>query len=478
MLYYYDEISGELSEKPVSGCNYGSEKLESYEYSASDLYPAANESSQTEPDPGKDSLKEENKSESVQHHSRNNCPTTLDTNAGSDKTTGSRISDTHLTDTPGAGTQLADPLSLKKFQPYDMLLLELYVKYFNENKKQLPLFLKNKLGFNRISAEEKIRQNTKNRNDYISSNTSGSESFIYSFRNSSGCILVSLSSSEISGITLKKYLKDAGEIISVRLPISENGFRHMLIRLYADTSNLDPDSFIRQDVFLTKERKDYIESFIPEFDSYPPVFLTRKEKQKFIPDPADEKHVEEKLKAERHETGINIENGKRFPSPLVQTLIPGRKARILFILSIIFELIACVILAGDFIRYFSGGRLSSPGVRSIFSQLISASAEPKLQVEFCIFYEGWENIGSCTTGQRSEGKNRGKWDFRDNREQYQRLFPAVEKIEVESGIIRIKARDESELEGTDLILEPRRDRFNQPEWIISPKSGCIRKKLC
>lgn len=460
MLYYYDENRGELSEKPVSGCNYGSEKVESYEYSQSDQYSPAYTSSESEQNYDKDPIKEENKSDS--HTENNRSGTSADTDTDTD----------------------TESVSLKKFQPYDVLLAELCVKFFTENQKLLPIFLKNKLGFKRLSAGTKIRQNSQRMDDDNSRNTSSSEFFIYGFRNSSGCILVSLTSSEISGITLKTSHKDTGEKISVRLPISENGFRHMLIRLYADTCNLDPDTFIRNDAFLTQERKDYIESFIPEFDSYPPVFLTLKEKQKFIPDPADEKHAhfrhdtEEHNKAEGQGADIHIKNGESLPSPLMKTLIPGRKARILLVLSVIFAVTACIILAGDFIRYFSGRQLSSPGVRSLFSQLIRASAVPKLQVEFCIFYEGWENIENCSTGHRSGGKNRGKWDFTDNREQYQRQYPVVEKIEVESGVIRVKARDDSELKGTDLILEPRRDRFDQPEWIISPKSGCIEKKLC
>ncbi len=452
MLYFYDDKNDVLTDKPAPDCSYG------YPYTASEG------SGKSPVQTHNDSLEDHAAATGNADNSKN----------GETGAAGGMQSDA-VSEQDSCDKECIAGITSKKvssklppFEPYDLFIIELYTGFLIKRSSKLTSFLQHKLGFTEYEADAgasdkdstSLPNKTKNKKQ---KKKEYKKTLVYEFRLSSGRIVISASNNSIYGIAVSYRLKDETVII----PLSAGGIRYMLTKLYADAAGLDPKSIDAGKRTLNKAKRLFIEKTRPDFDLYPPVFLSMKEKQRFIPDISDEKDIK------------NCSNTSS-DATLFFTQHPALKkiCRVCTLISAVIGILAVAVTAGDFMRYFSGEPLSVPSLRSRFSQLIKASAEPKLQVEFCIFYEGWENIDKCSTGHKAEGKLQGKWDFTISNERYSRIFPAVEKIEVKSGTIRVKARDTDELEGVDLIIEPVRDRYNQPEWKISPQSGCIRKKLC
>ena len=121
--------------------------------------------------------------------------------------------------------------------------------------------------------------------------------------------------------------------------------------------------------------------------------------------------------------------------------------------------------------------------RAKFTEVTSATAAVKQQVELCIFDVGDKNKGTyCNTLKKADPSlgQRG-WDLSKPAADYKTKY--VQSITVDAGKITAKAISGQNLNSATIILNPvvKTDTNGNDgaiDWTIDPASGCITADLC
>ena len=121
--------------------------------------------------------------------------------------------------------------------------------------------------------------------------------------------------------------------------------------------------------------------------------------------------------------------------------------------------------------------------RAKFTEVTSATAAVKQQVELCIFDVGFAAKSYCTDGKKADPSvgQRG-WDFK-TRQKTDYATKYVAKIEVASGTITATAISGQNLNGSTIVLVPDvKSSANGTEgaidWKVDTSSTCIAADLC
>ena len=120
--------------------------------------------------------------------------------------------------------------------------------------------------------------------------------------------------------------------------------------------------------------------------------------------------------------------------------------------------------------------------RAKFTEVTSATAAVKQQVELCIFDVGWASIADCATGNKADSsKGQRGWDLSKPAADYATKY--VKTITVDSGTITAKAISGQNLKSSEIILIPtvKTDTNGNDgaiDWKIDPASSCITNDLC
>ena len=116
--------------------------------------------------------------------------------------------------------------------------------------------------------------------------------------------------------------------------------------------------------------------------------------------------------------------------------------------------------------------------RAKFTEVTSATAAVKQQVELCIFDQGWSGRKNCKTGNKATDFSGRGWDLSKAAASYKTKY--VSTIEVkEGGIIYATAISGQNLKGSILVLEPAKGNADQVDWKVDDtNSTCIKNDLC
>lgn len=121
--------------------------------------------------------------------------------------------------------------------------------------------------------------------------------------------------------------------------------------------------------------------------------------------------------------------------------------------------------------------------RAKFTEVTSATAAVKQQVELCLFDVGDKDKGTyCKTGVKADPAlgQRG-WDLSKAATDYATKY--VQSITVDAGTITAKAIGTQNLKSSTIILVPVVKTDSQGndgaiDWTIDSTSGCIKDELC
>lgn len=114
--------------------------------------------------------------------------------------------------------------------------------------------------------------------------------------------------------------------------------------------------------------------------------------------------------------------------------------------------------------------------RAKYTEVTSATASVKQQVELCIFDQGWSAVANCKTGKKATDFSGRGWDLSKANTAYSTKY--VKQIDVASGKITATAKNVQNLKGATLILEPKKGTADQVDWKINSTSSCITNDLC
>ena len=120
--------------------------------------------------------------------------------------------------------------------------------------------------------------------------------------------------------------------------------------------------------------------------------------------------------------------------------------------------------------------------RAKFTEVTSATAAVKQQVELCLFDVGWAAKANCTTGKKADSsKGQRGWDLSKPAADYATKY--VQTITVAAGKITAKAIKGQNLKSSEIILIPtvktdKNGNDGSIDWQIDPKSSCITNDLC
>ena len=121
--------------------------------------------------------------------------------------------------------------------------------------------------------------------------------------------------------------------------------------------------------------------------------------------------------------------------------------------------------------------------RAKFTEVTSATAAVKQQVELCIFDVGDADKGTyCNTGKKADSsKGQRGWDLSKPAADYATKY--VQTITVASGTITAKAISGQNLKSSEIVLIPavKTDKNGNDgaiDWKIDPASSCITNDLC
>lgn len=120
--------------------------------------------------------------------------------------------------------------------------------------------------------------------------------------------------------------------------------------------------------------------------------------------------------------------------------------------------------------------------RAKFTEVTSATAAVKQQVELCLFDVGWTDKATCKTGNKADStKGQRGWDLSKPAADYATKY--VQSISVENGQITAKAIGGQNLKSSTIILNPVVKTDTQGndgaiDWTIDSSSGCIKDDLC
>lgn len=120
--------------------------------------------------------------------------------------------------------------------------------------------------------------------------------------------------------------------------------------------------------------------------------------------------------------------------------------------------------------------------RAKFTEVTSATAAVKQQVELCLFDVGWAARATCATGNKADSSlgQRG-WDLSKPAADYATKY--VASIAVAAGQITATAIAGQNLKSSTIILNPVVKTDTQGndgaiDWTIDPASDCIKDDLC
>ena len=114
--------------------------------------------------------------------------------------------------------------------------------------------------------------------------------------------------------------------------------------------------------------------------------------------------------------------------------------------------------------------------RAKFTEVTSATASIKQQVELCIFDQGWSHKVNCLTGKKATDFSGRGWDLSKAAAAYSTKYVAT--INVENGEITATAKNVQGLKGSTLILKPTQGTADQVDWKVDSSSSCITNDLC
>ena len=114
--------------------------------------------------------------------------------------------------------------------------------------------------------------------------------------------------------------------------------------------------------------------------------------------------------------------------------------------------------------------------RAKFTEVVSATAGVKQQVELCLFDVGSSGKAVCANGQKADpSKGQRGWKF-GNATSYATKY--ISSITVTSGQITAKAIKGQNLKNSTIILDPTIIGAGQIEWKVNASSQCITDDLC
>ena len=114
--------------------------------------------------------------------------------------------------------------------------------------------------------------------------------------------------------------------------------------------------------------------------------------------------------------------------------------------------------------------------RAKFTEVTSATAAVKQQVELCLFDVGWASKADCATGNKADSsKGQRGWDLSKPAADYATKY--VASISVEAGTITATAIADQNLKSSKIVLIPA-DKNGAIDWSIDPNSDCIKDDLC
>ena len=114
--------------------------------------------------------------------------------------------------------------------------------------------------------------------------------------------------------------------------------------------------------------------------------------------------------------------------------------------------------------------------RAKFTEVTSATAAVKQQVELCLFDVGWAAKANCATGKKADSsKGQRGWDLSKPAADYATKY--VASISVKDGTITAKAIADQNLNSSTIIFVPA-DKKGAIDWSIDPNSDCIKDDLC
>ena len=125
--------------------------------------------------------------------------------------------------------------------------------------------------------------------------------------------------------------------------------------------------------------------------------------------------------------------------------------------------------------------------RAKFTEVTSATAAVKQQVELCIFDIGWGGSSSssgdsssvpseCSQPNKADPtKGQRGWDLSKTAKDYATKY--VQEIKVEKGIITAKAIKDQNLNSATIIFVPT-NKKGAIDWTISSSSTCLTDDLC
>ena len=114
--------------------------------------------------------------------------------------------------------------------------------------------------------------------------------------------------------------------------------------------------------------------------------------------------------------------------------------------------------------------------RAKFTEVTTATASVKQQVELCIFDQGWSGKVNCTTGNKATSFSGRGWDLSKAAAAYSTKY--VSSISVKEGKITATAKNVQGLKGSTLILNPTQGTADQVDWKVDSLSTCISNDLC
>ena len=116
--------------------------------------------------------------------------------------------------------------------------------------------------------------------------------------------------------------------------------------------------------------------------------------------------------------------------------------------------------------------------RAKFTEVTSATASVKQQVELCIFDQGWSGKGNCQTGKKATDYSGRGWDLSKAAASYATKY--VSTITVNAGVITAQAKNIQNLKGAKLILKPVQGKADQVDWEIddTDTDSCVKYDLC
>lgn len=115
--------------------------------------------------------------------------------------------------------------------------------------------------------------------------------------------------------------------------------------------------------------------------------------------------------------------------------------------------------------------------RAKFTEVTTATASVKQQVELCLFDQGWSSSANCATGMKATDFAGGRgWDLSAADTSYATKY--VASISVTAGKITAKAITGQNLKDSTLVLKPVQKGADQVDWEIDSSSTCITNDLC